>query len=192
LLIHILWKVERDARIDPPIRALRGSHDLDLDRGRCKSSDFLGHTLTDSGEHGGTSRKDSVGVQILENIDITLHNGLERRVGNTVHSKTCQVRQEEYLRTTEALVTNDNDVTIGKFVGLLQCRRLGCLLHFLLENDNDNAQRLLNVTNDLVAKLFTMTIQRLEVAGFSLCYFDDLLLHTQCIAILLAVAGKET
>jgi hypothetical protein len=106
------------------VLALRGCDNLDLDRGRGKSGDLLGHTLTDSGEHGSSSRKNNVGVKILADINITLHDGLESRIGNTVHFKTSQVRLEEDLRTTETFVTNDNDVTIGKLKRLLEGRRL--------------------------------------------------------------------
>jgi len=139
----------KNGSTDPDrVLTLRRSDDLNLDGSGGKSGDLLGHTLTDSGEHGGTSGENNVGVQVLTDIDIALHDGLEGGVGNTVHFKTSQVRLEEDLRTTESLVTNDDDVTIGKLEGLLEGTGLGGLLHLLLEVNGDEAQGFLDVTND--------------------------------------------
>ena len=48
---------------------LRRSNDLDLHGGWCKSGDLLLHPVGDSGEHG-------VGVQILPDVNIALHDGV--------------------------------------------------------------------------------------------------------------------
>mmetsp|Transcript_26025 Transcript_26025/g.38129 ORF Transcript_26025/g.38129 Transcript_26025/m.38129 type:complete len:217 (-) Transcript_26025:505-1155(-) len=129
------------------VLALRRSYNLDLDGLWGKSGNFLGHTLADTGEHGGASREDNVGVQIHTDINITTHNGLERGVSNTLQFETSQVRLEEHLWASETFVTNDNDVTIGKFEGLLESGTLGSLLHLILEIDGNKAQRLLDSTN---------------------------------------------
>merc|ERR1719154_668037 len=52
------------------------SNDLDLDGGWSKSSDFLLHTVSNTRVHGGASRHDSVGIQILTDINIALHDGV--------------------------------------------------------------------------------------------------------------------
>merc|ERR1712215_71790 len=51
---------------------LWGSNDLDLDGGRSKSSDLLLHPVGNTWVHGGASRHDSVGIQVLTDINITL------------------------------------------------------------------------------------------------------------------------
>ena len=56
----------QDGASDPDgVLPLWRSDDLDLHGGRGHASDFLLHAVSDTGVHGGTSRKDGVGVQIL-------------------------------------------------------------------------------------------------------------------------------
>mmetsp|Transcript_14800 Transcript_14800/g.31953 ORF Transcript_14800/g.31953 Transcript_14800/m.31953 type:complete len:346 (+) Transcript_14800:243-1280(+) len=128
---------------------LRGSHNLNLNRRRSQSRNLLRHTLTDSREHGGSSRKDNVGIKILTNIHITLHNGLERRVSNTIHLQSSKVGLEKNLRTTEALIPNNNNVTIRELEGLLKSRRLRSLLHLLLKVHGHKAEGLFDITDNL-------------------------------------------
>ena len=65
------------------VLALRWSYNLHLDTGRSQGSDLLGHTLTDAWEHGGTSRQHNVGIQVLADINITLHDGVKGSLVNT-------------------------------------------------------------------------------------------------------------
>jgi len=67
---------------------------------------------------------------------------------DTTALKTKDRRLEESLRSTESLVTNSNDLTIGKLVGLLQAGALGGSLDLLLEVEGDVAKLLLDVTDD--------------------------------------------
>ena len=120
---HALERTERgqDRTTNPDrVFTLRRRDDLNLDAGRGERRDLLRHTLRDSGEHGGTTRKDDVGVQVLTDIDVALHDGLEGRVGDAVHLESGQVGLEEDLRTAEAFVSDDDDVTVGKLEGLLE------------------------------------------------------------------------
>merc|ERR1712121_234878 len=55
---------------------LRGSDDLDLDGGGGKCGDLLLHTVSNTGVHGSASRHDGVGVQVLPDVNITLHDGV--------------------------------------------------------------------------------------------------------------------
>ena len=48
-----------------------------------KGSDLLLHAVSDSGVHGGASRQDSVGVQILTDINVALHDRVVRGLVNT-------------------------------------------------------------------------------------------------------------
>ena len=46
------------------------SNDLDLHGRRSQGGDLLLHPVSDSREHGGTSREDGVGVQVLPDVSI--------------------------------------------------------------------------------------------------------------------------
>merc|ERR1719154_9977 len=77
---HSLESRERgkDGATDPyGVFSLRGSNDFNLDGGRCKGGDFLLHTISNTRVHGGTTGQDIVGVQILTNINVTPHDGVE-------------------------------------------------------------------------------------------------------------------
>merc|ERR1719289_304881 len=98
---------------------------------------------------GGASRHDSVGVQVLTDVNIALHDGV---VGGLVdaaglHSK--EGRLEESLGATESLVTDGDDLTVGKFIGLLKGGGGGSSGHLLLEVKGNIAQLLLDVTDNL-------------------------------------------
>ena len=53
------------------------SNDLDLDGGWSQGSDFLLHSVGNTWVHGGASRHDGVGVQVLTDVNIALHDGVE-------------------------------------------------------------------------------------------------------------------
>jgi hypothetical protein len=91
---------------------------------------------------------DNVAVQVFPDIDIALHDGVESGDVDTTALKTQNGRLEESLRSTEALVANGNDLTIGKLVGLLQAGALAGSLDLLLEVKGDVAKLLLDVTDD--------------------------------------------
>merc|ERR1712082_25987 len=68
----------KDGSSDPDrVLPLWGSNDLDLDGGWSKSSDLLLHTVSNTRVHGGASRHDGVGVQVLPDVNIALHDGVE-------------------------------------------------------------------------------------------------------------------
>merc|ERR1712001_359949 len=67
----------QDGASDPDgVPPLGGSDDLDLDGGGSQGSDLLLHTVSNTGVHCGASGKDSVGVQVLPDVDIALHDGV--------------------------------------------------------------------------------------------------------------------
>merc|ERR1719447_685319 len=67
----------KDGATDPDrVLPLRGSNDLDLDGGGSEGSDLLLHPVSDTRVHGGATRHDSVGVQVLPDVNITLHDGV--------------------------------------------------------------------------------------------------------------------
>jgi len=107
----------KDGATDPyGVLALWGSNDLDLHGWWSKSGDLLLHTISNTGVHGGASGHDGVGVQVLTDVNITLHDGV---VGGLVdaagfHSK--EGRLEEGFRSTEPFIANGDDLAIRKLV----------------------------------------------------------------------------
>merc|ERR1711885_94779 len=128
---------------------LWGSNDLDLDGGWSKSSDLLLHAVSNTRVHGGASGHDSVGIQVLTDVNIALHDGV---VGGLVdatgfHSK--EGRLEESLGAAETLIANGDDLTVGKLIRLLEgCGGSGSG-HLLLKVKGDIAELLLDVTDNL-------------------------------------------
>merc|ERR1711893_51656 len=139
----------KDGASDPDgVFPLWRSNDLDLDGGWSKGSDFLLHTVSNTRVHGGTSRHDSVGIEILTDVNITLHDGV---VGGLVdatgfHSK--EGRLEEGLRAAEALIANGDDLAVRKFIGLLKGGGGSSGGHLLLKVKGNIAELLLDVTDD--------------------------------------------
>merc|ERR1712028_124210 len=58
------------------VLSLWWGNDLDLHGGRGKGSDFLLHTVGDAWEHGGAAGEDGVGVEVLTDVDVALHDGV--------------------------------------------------------------------------------------------------------------------
>ena len=56
--------------------SLRWGNNFDFDGGWGQGSDFLLPTISNTRVHGGATRHDSVGVQVLPDVNITLHNGV--------------------------------------------------------------------------------------------------------------------
>merc|ERR1719374_258076 len=149
---HLLEGGERskDGSSDPDrVLPLWWSNDLDLDGGRSKSSDLLLHPVSNTRVHGGASRHDCVGIEILTDINIALHDGV---VGGLVdaagfHSK--EGRLEESLRATETLIANGDDLAVGEFIRLLKGGGGSSSGHLLLEVKGNIAELLLDVTDNL-------------------------------------------
>jgi len=111
----------KDGATDPyGVFALWGSNDLDLHGWWSKSGDFLLHTIGNTRVHGGATRQDSVGVQILTDVDVALHDGVVGGLMDTSRFHTQEGWLEERLGATEALVSNGDDLTVGKLVALLK------------------------------------------------------------------------
>merc|ERR1719474_444782 len=111
----------QDGATDPyGVLSLRGSNDLDLDGGRSQGGDLLLHSVGDTREHGGATGHDRVGVQVLPDVDVALHDG---GVGGRVDATGLHAQErglEEGLRAPEALVANGDDLAVGQLIGLLQ------------------------------------------------------------------------
>ena len=148
---HLLEGGERskDGTSDPDrVLPLGRSNDLDLHGGRSKSSDLLLHPVSDTGVHGGSSGEDGVGVQILPDVDIALHDGVVGVLVNSGDLKTDEGGLEESFRSPEPLVTNSDDLSVRELVRLFERAGAGSGLHLLLEVESDVAEFLLDVSDD--------------------------------------------
>merc|ERR1719223_1131592 len=140
----------QDGATDPyGVLSLGGSDDLDLDGGGSQGGDFLLHTVSDTGVHGGATGHDGVGVQVLTDVNVALHDGVEGGLVDAAGLHFEEGRLEEALRATEPLVSDGDDLSVGKLVGLLKGGAGGGGGHLLLEIEGDVAQLLLDVPHDL-------------------------------------------
>merc|ERR1712131_93156 len=140
----------QDGSTDPDrVLPLRGSNDLDLDGGGSQGSDLLLHPVSNTRVHGGATRHDSVGIQVLPDANIALHDGVVGGLVDTAGLHAEEGRLEEGLRGTEPLVADGDDLAIGKLIGLLKGGGGGSGGHLLLEVKGNIAELLLDVTDNL-------------------------------------------
>merc|ERR1712026_652118 len=149
---HLLegGKGRQDGASDPDgVFPLRGSNNLDLNGRWSKGGDFLLHTISNTGVHGGASGHDSVGIEILPDVNIALHDGVVGGLMDTAGFHSKEGRLEEGLGGTEPLVTDGDDLTVGKLIGLLEGGGGSSSSHFLLKVKGNIAELLLDVTDNL-------------------------------------------
>merc|ERR1712078_314097 len=140
----------QDGATDPDgVLPLRRSNDLDLNGGWGQSGDLLLHTISNTRVHGGATRHDSVGVQVLPDVNIALHDGVVGGLVDTAGLHAKEGRLEEGLRGTEPLVADGDDLAIGKLIGLLEGGGGSSGGHLLLEVKGNIAELLLDVTDNL-------------------------------------------
>jgi len=148
---HLLegGKGRQDGATDPDgVFPFWGSNDLDLNGGWGKSGDLLLHTISNTGVHGGATRHDSVGIKILPDVNIALHDGVVGGLVDTAGFHSEEGRLEEGLRGTEPLIANGDDLAVGKLIGLLKGGGGSSGGHLLLEVKGDIAELLLDVTDN--------------------------------------------
>ena len=149
---HLLECGQRgqDGTTDPDrVLPLRRSNDLDLHGGRSKSCDLLLHAVGDAWEHGAASRQHGVGVQVLPDVNVALHDGV---VAGLVDASRLHAEEgwlEQGLGAAEPLVADGDHLAVGELVALLQAGAGGSRLHLLLEVQSHVAQLLLDVAHDL-------------------------------------------
>merc|ERR1711997_1178420 len=140
----------QDGASDPDgVLPFGGSDNLDLDGGGSEGSDLLLHAVSDTGVHGGASGHDGVGVQVLPDVNVALHDGVVGGLMDTAGFHSKEGRLEESLGAPEPLVANGDDLAVGQLVGLLQGGGGGGSGHLLLEFQCDVAELLLDVTDNL-------------------------------------------
>merc|ERR1711915_856876 len=140
----------KDGTTDPDgVLPFRRSNDLDLDGGWRETSDFLLHPVSNTSIHGGTTRHDNVGQQVLPDVNVASHDGVVDNLVNTRRFHTKEGRLEQRLGGTETLVADGDDLTVGKFIGLVDGGGGGGSVHLTLEVQGNVAKLLLDVTDDL-------------------------------------------
>merc|ERR1712127_1012179 len=128
----------QDGATDPDrVLPLGGSDDLDLDGGGSQGGDLLLHAVSNTGVHGGASRHDGVGVQVLPDINVALHDGVVGGLVDAAGLHSEEGRLEESLGATETLVTDGDDLAVGKLIGLLEGGGGSGGGHLLLEVKGD-------------------------------------------------------
>merc|ERR1712102_222401 len=149
---HLLegGKRRQDGASDPDgVFPLRGSNNLDLNGGWSKGGDFLLHTISNTRVHGGASGHDGVGIEILPDVNIALHDGVVGGLVDTTGFHSKEGRLEEGLWAAETLIANGDDLAVGKFIGLLKGGGGSSSGHLLLEVKSNIAELLLDVTDNL-------------------------------------------
>ena len=72
--------------------------------------------LANAGVHGGAAGENDVGVKILADVHVALHDGLEGAVVDAGGLLADEGGLEEDLRAAESLVTDDDNIAIWEFV----------------------------------------------------------------------------
>merc|ERR1711988_622248 len=149
---HLLegGKGRQDGSSDPDgVFPLRGGNNLDLNGGWSKGGDFLLHTISNTRVHGGASGHDGVGVQVLPDVNIALHDGVVGGLVDTAGFHSEEGRLKESFGGTEPLIANGDDLTIRKLIGLLEGGGSGSGGHLLLKVKGNIAELFLDVTDNL-------------------------------------------
>merc|ERR1719340_69659 len=140
----------KDGSSDPDrVLPLWWSNDLDLDGGWSKGSDLLLHTVSNTGVHGGASGHDSVGIQVLTDVNIALHDGVVGGLMDAAGFHSKEGRLEESLRAAETLIANGDDLAVRKLIRLLKGGGGSSSRHLLLKVKGNIAELLLDVTDNL-------------------------------------------
>lgn len=148
---HLLEGGERgeDGSANPDgVLSLWWGNDLNLHGGRGKGSDFLLHTVGDAWEHGGSAGEHGVGVKVLTDVDVALHDGVVGALVDAGLFHAEEGRLEEGFWASESLVTDGDDLAVRKFVRLLEGRGRGSGLHLGFEVEGDVCELFLDVTDD--------------------------------------------
>jgi len=112
-----------DGPADPDgVLALRRRDDLDLHCGWREGGDLLLHAVGDAREHGGAAGQDGVGVEVLTDVDVALHDAVVRRLVKAAGLHAEERGLEHRLGTTEPLVTDGDDLPVWELVALLEGR----------------------------------------------------------------------
>ncbi|CAJ2660889.1 unnamed protein product [Trifolium pratense] len=96
-LICIIWK---------------GTFALYLVLIRCQCGNLLTHPISNTREHCPTTTQDNVTIEILPNVDVTLHDRVKRRLMNTRRFHPCHGWLEQNFRASEPFSTDCDHLPI--------------------------------------------------------------------------------
>ena len=103
----------QDRAADPHgVLPLGRSDDLDLDGRGGEGGDLLLHPVGDTGVHGGAAGHDGVGVQVLPDVDVALHDGVEGGLVDAAGLHAEEGWLEEGLGTSEPLVADGDHLAL--------------------------------------------------------------------------------
>ena len=103
----------QDGSSDPDgVLPLGGSDDLDLDGGGSQGGDLLLHPVGNTGVHGGATGQHNVGVQVLPDVHIALHDGVVGGLVDPTGLHTQERRLEQSLGASEPLISDSDDLSI--------------------------------------------------------------------------------
>merc|ERR1719261_908088 len=148
---HLLEGGERgeDGSANPHrVLSLWWSNDLDLHGGRGKGSDFLLHTVGDAWEHGGSAGEHGVGVEVLTDIDVALHDGVVGALVDAGLLHAEEGRLEEGFWASEPLVADGDHLAVRKLVRLLERGRGSGSLHLGFKVERNVRELFLDVADD--------------------------------------------
>jgi hypothetical protein len=112
LEIHICWKVKREAWMEPPIQTeyfLSGGAMiliLTVEGARAVVSFCMRSAIPG----------DIVGIEVLPDVHITLHDGVVDSFMNATGFHSQERRLEEGLRAAEPLIANGDNLAIRKLI----------------------------------------------------------------------------
>uniref|UniRef100_A0A0E9X9N3 Uncharacterized protein n=1 Tax=Anguilla anguilla TaxID=7936 RepID=A0A0E9X9N3_ANGAN len=139
----------QDRAADPDgVFALGWGNNLNFHCARGQGCDLFLHSVGNARVHGGATRQHSVGIQVLTDVDVTLHDGVEGGLMDTAGFHSQERGLEQGLGASEPLVANGDDLPVRQLVALLQRRGGSGGAHFLLKVKGDVAQLLLDVTDN--------------------------------------------
>merc|ERR1711963_988463 len=101
----------------------------------------------------------SVGIQVLPDVNIALHDGVVGGLMDTAGLHTQERGLEEGLRGTEPLIANGDDLTVGKLIRLLQGGGSSSGGHFLLSGGGERVTTLSEDLHEVVGELTASQVQ---------------------------------
>ena len=126
-----------------------------VDGAKGEGCQLFGRALTNAAEHDGASHEHDVAVEVLKDVRIAIHDGLENGVLDATRFLT---------KAVEALACNCDDVSIWELTGLLLVRTLARLRHLGVKVQSNVDQLLLQMqifstSSQLVTMPYTIPVE---------------------------------
>merc|ERR1719376_1329403 len=99
--------------------------------------------------HGGSTRENGVGIEILPDVNVALHDGVVDSLVDTAGFHSKERGLEERLGAAESFISNSDDLAVGKLIRLLKGGGGSSRGHLLFKVKSNIAELLLDVTDNL-------------------------------------------